>query len=218
MEISNKYIVRDIPKTIVNHISAEWPRTLVEWNIRQKELESIPQSMHRTLPEPVAAIQFATIYDAPEILPAAFYQLCITPTESDWDATLLKEKPGILKLAARWSSLDATNAVRFAKGRDALLRNYFSNVLAMCSKSRTSKAYGQSQYCSCNFELLKSQVDSARSCYHHDCLKHLQTLTNMPGALCSECLTKNRQHFKDLQTQIWNRLPEFFGLPPPSAG
>lgn len=211
MEIANKYIVQDIPKTIINHISGEWPRTLVEWNIRRKELESIPQSTHRTFPEPVAAIQFATLHGAPDLLPAAFYQLCITPTTSDWDAALLKEEPAALDLAARWSSLDAENAVRFAKGRDALFRYYFNNV---------SERISCRLHSSCPFKQSKCrEIDSARGCFHHDCLKQLQAFIDQPAAVIevTYCWGKHEKNLRALQAEIWDKLPDFFELERPTA-
>ncbi|GJE91529.1 hypothetical protein PsYK624_076790 [Phanerochaete sordida] len=198
-----------------------WPQTLAEWNLRRIELDTIPQSIDATHPEPGAAIVFALKHrDARALLPAAFYQLAITREEIDWLPERLARVtvPVVPPLAARWTLLDAATMRRFTRGRSALLAHYFAHIKAKFQSSRLGRPalHGAAvEWCKCDYAQLRIWVNLARRGKGYDCLRGLGELIewpeNLPG-LCEGCSEKNRAHFRGLQQEVWNKLPEFFEL------
>lgn len=163
------------------------------------------------LPEPVSAIQFATTYELPSILPAAFYLLAITPTKRDWND---HQPPNIN--AARWFSLSDSNAVRFAKGRDAMLEFYLSEAERDLAPQRDTYGWttGPDRYhCTCDFDPLKLELKLLAVSHHLDCLKGLQNLMDRcehRHKFCLNCMIRMHNHFRRVRTEVWKKLPDFF--------
>ncbi|EKM50913.1 uncharacterized protein PHACADRAFT_104048 [Phanerochaete carnosa HHB-10118-sp] len=213
LDISDKYKIPGIVSVIKEHVRKEWPTTLAGWEIRQIELQST--ATHDILPEPVSAIQFATAYDIPSILPAAFYHLAVLPTKRDWHD--VPERPSLPAQsypvanshAARWFSLDDCNAVRFTKGRDAMLEYYFAHFAD--NMVPVTDAYGRRDTgCICKFESLQTEMQCAGVCQNLDCLQELKRLIERcdhAHGFCGRCVTRVRQNFAKLRADIWNRLP-----------
>ncbi|KAH8108788.1 hypothetical protein DFH11DRAFT_1473218, partial [Phellopilus nigrolimitatus] len=101
MSLATKYQMSSIRDRIVQHIEADWPLTLEEWDRFEEEIDrkrnflrsspdvsdaSARTSLDQILPEPVSAIQFAKRHSVPRILPAAFYHLSRMAKADDWDA------------------------------------------------------------------------------------------------------------------------------------
>ncbi|KIP05294.1 hypothetical protein PHLGIDRAFT_161150 [Phlebiopsis gigantea 11061_1 CR5-6] len=210
LDISTRYHVQGVVSTIKDHIRKEWPVTLRGWEVRQLEFDSTP-ILHDVLPEAVSAIQFATEYNIPSILPAAFYLLSITPTNSDWRDQIPKSNVS----SARWFSLDDSNAVRFAKGRDAMIAFYLDEAAKLDP--------GQDQYgfnmlsthprCKCDYSPLLLELRLLAVNRHLDCLRALSILSDRckhDHKLCTSCMTRMRTHFQHMRTEIWKKLPDFF--------
>lgn len=186
----------------------DWPTTLAGWEVRQFELQASPTT-HDLYPEPVSAIQFATHAGTPSVLPAAFYQLAITPTSRDWRDDRLHDAGAttINAAAARWHMLDAANAVRFLKGRDALIRFYFERV-----KERLDRPADTAR-CRCDLAALRLEIESQAVNRELDCLWELQQFATRPDrlqGLCDGCQGRIRTGFRDLRVEIWRNLPDFF--------
>lgn len=186
--------------------------------MRQLELSTSPA--HDILPEAVSAIQFATAYDIPEILPAAFYQLAVTQTKRDWresGALASAPAPPVTNVsAARWFTLDETNAVRFAKGRDAMVEYYFAHVER--DIDRPPNRFPHEPYgCRCVYTALKTEIKMQCVTRNLDCLRELQNLVDRCDhdyGLCGTCMPRIRSHFRRLRVELWDRLPQFFGVMP----
>lgn len=176
-----------------------------------RQLEIIKSISYDLLPEPVSAIQFATTYELPSILPAAFYLLAITPTKRDWN----DHQPPNIK-AARWFSLSDSNSVRFVKGRDAMLEFYLSETGRDLAPPRNVHGYVVSidgSSCNCDFDPLKLELKLLAVSHHLDCLKELQNLMDRcehHHKFCANCMIRMRNHFQRVRSDIWRKLPEFF--------
>ncbi|KZT64585.1 hypothetical protein DAEQUDRAFT_732434 [Daedalea quercina L-15889] len=79
LRLANKYDIEKLQRQALEHLRTAWPMTLRGWDAREDlarmfELESGLQQGFR-YPSPVAIINLAREVDAPELLPAAFYDL-----------------------------------------------------------------------------------------------------------------------------------------------
>ena len=218
LDISGRYKIPGVVAVIKDHIRKEWPTTLSGWAIRQLELKST--GAHGTLPEPVSAIQFATTYDIPSILPAAFYHLAILPTKHDWRESREAAAAASYHVnvnAARWSSLDGPSAVRFAKGRDAMVEYYFAHVEDNMEPPVDQFNRRRETGCTCDFSALQTEIKLSGVCQNLDPLQELQTLVDRCDHLyrfCEACLVRVRGNFARLRVDIWNELPYFFAVGP----
>lgn len=214
VRVSKKYLVRDMAEIAYEYVSRQWPKTLQEWDMRAEELK-IGQTL-----EPAWAIEFATTHSLLDILPAAFYALATTATNHNWDDT-----PGPRHLGARWSLLSAANAIRFAKGRDALIK-FYANLLdsaisphAMC----LTAARGTTQYgaCSSAFRRMSEigglgQRPNLVFCGGAwDCLGALKVMIKEGNeSLCAKCRSVAVSTYEKQRETLWRKMPEFFDLAP----
>lgn len=201
MDMGKKYMLHDVVDAITLHTIKQWPQSLDEWDIRDLESQKL-----RTLalPEPASAIQFATKYDITSILPAAFYALASTSTESEWDEGAA-DKAGRM---ARWSLLDGRNAMRFARGRDRLISFYTSEIASWynpCIVHPVCISTGKS--------LVETTRVQSSTC-PRDCLRTLTAV--IAGAsnssLCATSKPALVSKLQKIRTEIWERLPDFFDL------
>jgi len=79
LRLTTKYIIESLRTRALNHLRIAWPTTLKEWDAREDIARSydLGNPTHRGFryPSPIAVIQLARENNAPELLPAAFYDL-----------------------------------------------------------------------------------------------------------------------------------------------
>ncbi|KAI0094330.1 hypothetical protein BDY19DRAFT_881172 [Irpex rosettiformis] len=126
MRLAVKYDVEGIRTVILRHIESEWPQTLSEWELLEREKRSFcelkladpgPRNSKGAVavepPDPALAVRFGVEFNCPKILPAAFYELateCSTYSEPvTWDCLhapdLLALVKGKQSLARCWSDM-----------------------------------------------------------------------------------------------------------------
>ncbi|KLO13576.1 hypothetical protein SCHPADRAFT_355239 [Schizopora paradoxa] len=144
MHLASKYLMTNLRSKLVHIVEREWPLTTHALelatqsyheflsNLREESAEySSDYWRSVSLPEPVAAIQFAEEFGIKSILPSAYYELCRCSTESapeDWSSIDLKE---ITHKPPRWLSLSATSFLKLTRVREFLeekLVNEFENI------------------------------------------------------------------------------------------
>lgn len=103
------------------------------------------------LPEPSSAIRVARLYDIPDILPAAYYDLfCIHSLQDDWDVLRKPNAENALHLknrgrTARWQLLDALDLIRLIRMQQVLddlqklTDEALDDVSAKCTISRCAE-------------------------------------------------------------------------------
>lgn len=79
LRLSTKYIIDSLRSKTLHHLGIAWPSTLQGWDVREELTRAYEaeKSLHRghMYPSPIAVIELAREVDAPELLPAAFYEL-----------------------------------------------------------------------------------------------------------------------------------------------
>ena len=219
-----KYMVDGILDTLTEEIKRDWPETLEEWD-RSCDAGGIRHDFAEgTAPEPISAILFALAVDIPSILPAAFYQLCITPCGNEWE-----EQPRYKRCpSARWRLLDAEFLLRFLKAKEALHDMFRSSV----HKYRVYLTQGVFVDDSCIIraemhaddpeyklcadimkemdqyaqEVLASLTEPVGS---PDCLNILQALPGANG-LCQPCRVQAWAAIDEEREHLWSSLARHF--------
>lgn len=226
-----------IRSRIVKAIEAQWPRTLQQWlvfqagvKVRKEYWVAQHSDAHgclrattnpkSALPEPVSAINLATEFDIPAILPAAFYRLAITDLQLDASGTFPWLKPS--DFIASWSSLGQQNWSRLANGKEELIRQHQEVADAY------EEPYYNSQWCPRNSDecqelakKLKLKYDDAfnvRFVCKPDILGLIVDVLNSEEAasgewdFCHSCKPLFKASLRDFMEKIWNALPVIFGL------
>lgn len=219
---------------IVDGITAQWPQTLQEWielqgkvaarneywEVQRHRPQAVAQVRPRphlqyTIPEPVSAINLATEFDIPAILPAAFYRLAITDLQFDFGSAY----PRATDYAAAWSYLDQRNWLRLSKGKDVLVL-YHGNL---------ADAYDEPTYhlerclrggeCREVAQTLRRKHDEAFNmdfARQPDILGLIFRILNSGQTdewdLCAPCAFAIKNNMNDLMEGIWNDLPKTFKL------
>ncbi|KAL1938734.1 hypothetical protein VTO73DRAFT_11337 [Trametes versicolor] len=136
VRLADKYLLDSLRADLVQRVVDEWPKDILEWDIREAELEKIKtaimcgtqeQSSYYMdcMPEPASAIMFAEEFGCREVLPAAFCSLARVGIHNEWEKA--HEGGGYTSmLFARWTCLDSKNLLRFIRGCEYLDRHHES--------------------------------------------------------------------------------------------
>jgi len=142
LKVATKYQMNPLRQRMLDHFAADWPQTVLEWEIqegRKKKYKDLhvaaPGCMvdgkywEDRFPEPAAAIRMAMDFSCHHILPAAFYELSTLSINScsDWDhvrslSTDSTHRFSLLQgnRAVRWSLLDKDDLFRLMKCSERL--------------------------------------------------------------------------------------------------
>ncbi|KLO13613.1 hypothetical protein SCHPADRAFT_827738 [Schizopora paradoxa] len=112
LTLADKYHLDVLKAKIIERFTADWPKTLEEWDALEAAGERLEERMslfdrlnwpEELLPEPISAAIFAEKAKVPDILTAIFLDLYRASRKTDWD----KAGPGplffICGKGARWS-------------------------------------------------------------------------------------------------------------------
>ncbi len=219
MGLADKYLIDTIRIAIIAHIRSTWPTTLSEWDHVQECTALAAKTglpYDRILPEPLAAIQFANMFNVPEILPAAFYYLSTISMEHDRDSQLpktgvtLKEQP-----SARWSILDRQGLFQFITGRDRLHDRAFQLA---SGRAVSYPCPGTHHPCPAARKALPGEL---LQCFVREtegprdplgAFKRLEKTVSRNGSFCSKCKPGLSRDLLRPRESLWNELPGFFNF------
>ena len=187
MHLAKKYDMDKLIRLLIPLVEAQWPRTLMEWDIYTAHTKKHPKA-HL---EPVAAIVLATEHGITSILPAAFYMLSQIGIYDDYDSNGSKTK----KLTARWDLLSPRDYRRLIFGKERLLEKIKSLMPTLFKNS--SKKCGKKLAL---YSSLRDQRD------------FLSTITSpdLTSTRCSSCHTCI--DLPNLRQGVWDNLPEIFNF------
>ncbi|PSR71218.1 hypothetical protein PHLCEN_2v12872 [Hermanssonia centrifuga] len=215
MSLSDKYCMDKIKAAIGARVMKDWPTTIDQYdNAAQACMNYHPgrllsMAWDFVFPEPVAAIEFATKFNTPEILPAAFYHLATLDTSIKW--TGMEYKP-----AGRWSELSSQNVARFIIGRDKLYKATVASVLgvfdepceyAVCDTARAVRRQ----------DVIATTFLEANVTQHMDPLRIYNQLRENIGFsdVCVDCQFRIAHRLSEEKGVLWECLKVFFDLPNP---
>lgn len=234
LRLATKYQMEPLRVRLLEHFTADWPRTLDEWEGLERQI-SATESRHvckgglhldDRFPEPVAAIRIAREYGCQEILPAAFYRVARTPISDDWDnlrrdgTTDSALQHG--RLTVRWVLLDRGALMQVLSVREILT----SEMVVIHSELLCGSFCGRA-HCSTEDRCVQAlgRLRENMDLSIHQTLDPLHIL-NVCAAnggtqgyddgvcLCPWCQTELKE-FVDMRKQhVWTSLRKLFQLEP----
>ncbi|PIL28644.1 hypothetical protein GSI_08686 [Ganoderma sinense ZZ0214-1] len=235
IRLSDKYLIEPLRRRLVQEVCAAWPTTLVEYDIKQAEIDSLRAlplnaplkyrgRLADVIPEPASAILFAQEFDCPQILPAAFYTLSLIPITHDWDA-----KPREChEPLAKWSLLDNENLVRYIHGFQSLNKYRPHPIQFLCEHCDVSwNMDGPAEPVNnSSYDYIKRLLDvvwdgAGPSVTHSDPIRLLAKCFNyydmpelsekhFPDGLCEGCDRLLSRRLPEERKRLWENLGEWF--------
>lgn len=226
LTLATKYQIDSLRKHIVQHIEADWPKSLEEWFYFRKALESkkfwLKSADHLAgtpLPfafaDPASAIRLATQFNIPSILPAAFYRLAITDVEHD--SSIAADDPR--EIAADYDCLERQDLLRLLRGRTTLIQDYSTVSLLLspygvarheqCETSRKCKA-AKEKLAEEHAQAFK--IEYARRPDILGLVFDMLESDKCYGDVCAHCCQSMDKALWKLLERLWDKLPETFTL------
>ncbi|KIP08898.1 hypothetical protein PHLGIDRAFT_358678 [Phlebiopsis gigantea 11061_1 CR5-6] len=220
VRISRKYAMEDVAQAVMSHVKAQWPNTLMDWDIRQGVQSVIRASVasgdighfRAIFPDPAASIVFAQEFDLPEILPVAFYQLSSINVDC--------QETDLFYRDLQWRVLDADTLLRLMKGRERIRRycwdKLFWNCFDLSGRTHSPGCY------EARTSLRKEMVSEPSFVTGQiDCLQLFQNTISTARNTWNLCLYCKGSgllaYIKETRAELWDRLPEFFECKPSQA-
>ncbi|KAI0085843.1 hypothetical protein BDY19DRAFT_996503 [Irpex rosettiformis] len=77
LRLSTKYLIEHLRERCLSHLNSDWPSTLEEWDMREKQAVDVngQYSPRDACPHPIVVIQLAKELDLYHLLPSAYYDL-----------------------------------------------------------------------------------------------------------------------------------------------
>ncbi|KIY50401.1 hypothetical protein FISHEDRAFT_65004 [Fistulina hepatica ATCC 64428] len=135
LRLCTKYGVRHLREELIRGLSAAWPTTLAQWEVREAGATSASgvYEPRKTIPHPILVINFAQEIGAPELIPSAFYDLSRS-TPSDATAGHLCLYTG------QMHQLKGSDLMALLKGREHASR-FLSTFIVSHLEGRTPSAH-----------------------------------------------------------------------------
>ena len=237
--LADKYLLETLRKHLIDLVVSDWPKTLQEWDYREKEVlacfdNGISNGQPRVcdmFPEPVTAINFAREFGCTEILPAAFYQLSTMRVERHaWE----DDVHGDTLSRARWSLLDKDDLLRYIRGCQTLWSFRADTEYFLCPQCKPEMwrhpfdpegdDLHQRLPCYAYVDKLFQRVwsGSGPDGVPKNILRlyaEMQDDTDVPlpqhgfpRTLCTSCWCTFGDKIAELRQEIWAKLPETFDL------
>jgi hypothetical protein len=224
LTLANKYGAERLKTRIVEHLEADWPQTLWQWDRLETEIQSMKDAWNQEfltdsegsakfiddyLPEPASAINVAWACNIPSVLPAAFYHLSRLSIYDDYHLVRSSDACDALskgRRTARWTTLTADHYICLLKGREKL---------SMVAEDIDFKCHTLCSTWSCVTQGAKLLEETRKACRHSaDVLHTLRHYAEQASDYntCSNCSSQIRQTLITSRRKLWRELSIFFGL------
>lgn len=212
--------MEDVAQAVMNHIKAQWPNNLIDWDIRQAVQSVVRASatfgnfhhFQEKFPDPAASIVFAQEFDLPAILPVAFYQLSSMNVDC--------QETDLFYRDLQWRVLDADTLLRLMKGRERIRRYCWDKLFWSCLDP-SGRTYSSGCY-EARISLRKEMVSEPSFVTGQiDCLQLFQNTISTAkntSSLCPYCKGSGLlAYIKETRAKLWDKLPEYFECKPSQA-
>ncbi|PSS37870.1 hypothetical protein PHLCEN_2v338 [Hermanssonia centrifuga] len=232
LRLSTLYKVESIRADVLQRLLLSWPLNLSQWEAREKSVTNVDgvYAPRPVLPHPIVIIELAREVDAPELLPAAFYdlsrylpsQLAAGYTDPHTAVTHYLSAADLFKVfrgkeqAARCFS---TFIVKELEGRSVSEFCLNRHEIHPSRKRRCQIAFEAVTYSliqDINGLVLNRNSDPLFAVA--DSL-HMQTRGDVPGVenraairACEACRLEYGELVENMRQDMWRRIPEWFEL------
>nr|VWO97847.1 Phosphotransferase (EC [Ganoderma boninense] len=133
IRLADKYLMESLHRRLVQQVCDDWPTTLDDYDIDRAAIDVLEALPRRSVqdriypcgsarypgefvPEPISAIHFAREFGCPQILPAAFYRLSLTPAADYYEAFGFPQSHWPPTELARLATLDKETLLGYIHG------------------------------------------------------------------------------------------------------
>ncbi|KAI0268620.1 hypothetical protein BC834DRAFT_820707 [Gloeopeniophorella convolvens] len=236
LRLSSRYAMDNLFNDTLAVLCKAWPTTLALWNRRERQLPKIGSEAAQSIsmPHPITIVNLAREVDAPELIPAAFYELCrllpsvvVTGHTDPFDTKSYRLSTGDLVL--------------LLQGREAASRFFSTFIVNELENRRPSDSCfnrrhqepAQRRVCTGAFQLitfeLLQDVNGLITGRTADPLLAMQEVLSMQADLgtlearnvfraCDACRQELTMSVHTARNRFWDSLPEWFGIEVPSWG
>ncbi|KAH9045100.1 hypothetical protein EDB84DRAFT_1469198 [Lactarius hengduanensis] len=230
LRLSARYAIEHLFNDTLAILYKIWPTTLTHWTRRERQLPKIDSEAAQaiSLPHPITIVNLAREVDAPELIPAAFYELCrLLPSVVTTGYT----DPFDLKC----HRLTASDLVLLLQGREAASRFFSTFIVNELENRRASdicfnrrqQSPSQRRLCTGAFQLITFELlqdvnglvtgRTADPLFAMQEVLKLQADPGTPDArnvfrACDACRQELVESVHAARNKFWDSLPEWFGV------
>lgn len=222
LTLADKYHIETLKDKLIAHFSADWPRTLKEWDVldiaREVHWHERTQPIDCTdwpedlLPEPISALIFAQKARIPEILPALYLDIHRAARGVDWD--IAKDNPSkhSIRKGARWNMATTQHLLTLLAVQgaiDSVVGLYTCDMLTDNELDEDCRTLRTCQ----PLRIEKLQDVTSDICISRDALAVLRSLTQWGReypSLCEPCREWIRLKVPLARERIWGKVGEVF--------
>ncbi|KAL0576297.1 hypothetical protein V5O48_005673 [Marasmius crinis-equi] len=228
LHLSTKYRVAHLRKQLLRGMTAMWPNNLTDWDLRESNVtsESGVYEPRTVIPHPILVINLARDVNAPEVLPAAFYDLSRSlPARVAQGYTCPKTQD--------LHQLSQADLLASLKGREHASR-FLSTFLVNCVEGRTPSPLciyrrqhmdiSRRRACQAAFEGITFEI--LRETNDIFCQRSSDPLFALMDALliltrvedgrcfrpCEFCRADFESAVEHAREDFWRMLPQWFGI------
>ncbi|KAH9948096.1 hypothetical protein B0H21DRAFT_263908 [Amylocystis lapponica] len=223
LRLATKYAIEPLRVRLLEHFAADWPRTLVEWDRVQDDIDAAffagkgtgdEAPVYKLFPEPAIAVSLAREFGCMEVLPAAFYYIATTSAQYDWD------DGRDLHQAVRWDLLDSKDFLRITRARE-LLAAYVSymqtELLGHLNDSTRMAGCPNPGQCARLRETSMQSFSGGISRFDplgimRGMLFYQKHVEVTQSTLCLVCRAQQDKVLNHKKQEVWDDLPSYFGL------
>lgn len=243
MKLAMKYEVKTVESLIKRHVESEWSIELVDWEHRElnkkapehwlASSESEPEGrwLADLVPEPASAIRFALDFDCPDILPHAFLDLSLVPSNRGWESRECDPDSVFCQYGvawsrhARWDLLGTSELHALSCGKEELQRRWNALATDLMISFATPVVDSESPHTPCRNMFhkymqwfLSYDRHVAHSRYEPGRLSSVlidarDLLDSLSGwSLCDDCYKACAGTIQEWAQEVWRELPDIFDI------
>ncbi|KAI0305519.1 hypothetical protein B0F90DRAFT_1624486 [Multifurca ochricompacta] len=230
LRLSARYAIEHLFNETLAVLHKPWPTSLAHWTRRERQLPRVntKSAQEISLPHPITIVNLAREVDAPELIPAAFYDLCrLLPS--------LVAAGYTDPFNSTYYRLTTSDLVLLLQGREAASRFFSTFIVNELENRRASDTCfnrrqqdpAKRRLCTGAFQLitfeLLQDVNGLITGRTADPLLAMQDVLNLqadPGTpearnmfrACDACRQELTMSVHAARNKFWDSLPEWFGV------
>ncbi|RDB16819.1 hypothetical protein Hypma_002372 [Hypsizygus marmoreus] len=232
LQLATKYDVKHLRADLLRGLSSAWPPILGQWEIREAKATNSGgvYEPRKHFPNPIMVINLAQAVSAPELLPAAFYDLSRS-SPSDCAAGYTD---AITSKTHHLSDTDLLNVLRGKEHGSRFLSTFIVNELegrdASTNCIHRAELDGSRRICQAAFEAITFEIlrdingavvprsaDPLFAIIDAELMQTREDPLGRPNPLlraCEFCRSEFGAAVDVAREEFWQRLPQFFGIDP----
>ncbi|KAJ7879195.1 hypothetical protein B0H14DRAFT_2436281 [Mycena olivaceomarginata] len=202
LRLSHKYDVGYLRRRALEHLGPIYPTTLAGYDARAGQNKLSPETFIRRTSTLTTAVEVGALW----LLPVVYYDMC------------KHDLAQILAPDSSWHTLGDHERTTSLLGHSAQITQFPKIISFLCVSAAAGDAC--ENWINCNRLRMSVNLSITRNMKRAEMRFPLDMLTEETGwtkmknfGLCSNCLVEARSLHAAARQDLWDRLPQMFGLP-----